>query len=115
MSQHFLKLIQNGAEAQVAQAIEDDPSLAQSRDPQGVSALLWAVYTGQTVIRDFLLKKRAQLGSPLDIFESAATGNEAQLQAILSKDPSAALACAGDGWTALHLAAAFGTRCRPRP
>jgi ankyrin repeat protein len=109
MSQHFLKLIQNGAEAEVAEAIENDPSLAESRDPQGVSALLWAVYTGQTVIRDFLLKKRAQVGAPLDVFEAAATGNEAQLQAILSKDPSAAQAYAGDGWTALHLAAAFGT------
>lgn len=109
MSQHFLKLIQNGAEAEVAEAIENDPSLAESRDPQGVSALLWAVYTGQTVIRDFLLKKRVQLESPLDVFEAAATGNEAQLQALLSKEPSAAQAYAGDGWTALHLAAAFGT------
>jgi uncharacterized protein len=109
MSQHFLKLIQNGAEAEVAAAIEDDPSLAESRDPQGVSAVLWAVYTGQTVIRDFLLKKRTQIDAPLDVFESAATGNEARLQAILSKDPSQAQAYAGDGWTALHLAAAFGT------
>ena len=61
--------------------METDPSLAQYRDPQGVSALLWAVYTGSgwCVI---LLDRLAARGIPLDIFESAATGNEARLQAI---------------------------------
>ena len=44
-----------------------------------------------------------------DLFEAAATGNDAELQAILSKDAAAAEAYSSDGWTALHLAAAFGT------
>ncbi len=109
MSQHFLKLIQSGSVDQVKEALDNDPSLAEYRDAQGVSALLWAVYTGQTAIRDLLSKRRAELGIAADIFEAAATGNEAELQGILSKDGSAALAVSGDGWTALHLAAAFGT------
>ncbi len=109
MSQHFVKLIQSGSASEVIAALENDPSLAQYRDPQGVSALLWAVYTGQTAVRDLLAKKLAELGIPLDVFEAAATGNEVQLQSILTKDASAALAFSGDGWTALHLAAAFGT------
>jgi ankyrin repeat protein len=109
VSQHFVKLIQSGSVSEVTGALENDPSLAHYRDPQGVSALLWAVYTGQTAVRDLLAKKLADLGIPLDVFEAAATGNEVQLQAILSKDASAALAFSGDGWTALHLAAAFGT------
>ncbi|HEX3892638.1 MAG TPA: ankyrin repeat domain-containing protein [Terracidiphilus sp.] len=109
MSQNFIKLIQSGSIDQVNVALEGDPALADSRDPQGVSALLWAVYTGQTAIRDLLLKKRAEMGVALDVFESAATGNEAQLQAILSQDASSAQVFSGDGWTALHLAAAFGT------
>jgi ankyrin repeat protein len=109
VSQHFLKLIQSGSIDQVKEALDGDPLLAQYRDPQGVSALMWAVYTGQTAIRDLLVKKRAELGIVPDLFEAAATGNEAELQAILSKDAAAAEAYSSDGWTALHLAAAFGT------
>ena len=109
MSQHFLKLIQSGSIDKVKEELENDPSLVQYRDPQGVSALMWAVYTGQTAIRDLITKKRAELGIVPDIFEAASTGNEAELQSILSKDASAAHGYSSDGWTALHLAAAFGT------
>lgn len=109
MSQNFLQSIQSGNAAEVAAALENDPSLAQYRDAQGVSALLWAVYTGQTKVRDLLVAKLAALNMPLDVFEAASTGNEARLQAILSEDPAAVQAFSADGWTALHLAAAFGT------
>ncbi len=104
-----MKLIQSGSVDKVKEALEGDPSLADCRDPQGLSALMWAVYTGQTAVRDLLLKKRADLGIALDVFEAAATGSEAELQSILSKDAATAQAFSGDGWTALHLAAAFGT------
>ncbi len=93
----------------MAAALENDPSLAAYRDGQGVSALLWAVYTGQTKIRALLIAKLAVIGVPLDVFEAASTGSEARLQTILSEDAAAAQAFSGDGWTALHLAAAFGT------
>lgn len=109
MSQTFLQLIQSGNAAVVAAALENDPSLAAYRDGQGVSALLWAVYTGQTKIRALLIAKLAVIGVPLDVFEAASTGSEARLQTILSEDAAAAQAFSGDGWTALHLAAAFGT------
>jgi uncharacterized protein len=109
VSQYFIKLIQSGSVVEVTAALDTNPSLAEYRDAQGVSALLWSVYTGQTAIRDLLLKKRREKGVVPDIFEAAATGDEAQLQAILGKDASEAQAFSGDGWTALHLAAAFGT------
>lgn len=109
MSQYFLKQIQSGNVIEVTAALDTNPSLAEYRDPQGVSALLWALYTGQTGIRDLLLKKRRERKTISDVFEAAATGDEAQLQAILGKDASEAHAFSGDGWTALHLAAAFGT------
>ena len=109
MSQAFLKLIQTGATAEVADAVQDDPALAQARDPQGVSALMWAIYSGQGMIRDFLLLQLAAQAADLDAFEAAATGNTARLSTILDDDAASAQALAGDGWTALHLAAAFGT------
>jgi ankyrin repeat protein len=109
MSAPFLKLIQTGATAEVADAVHADPALASSRDPQGVSALLWAIYCGQALARDFLLSRLALDGVPIDIFEAAALGDAAQLRALLAAHPDLTRAFSGDGWTTLHLAAAFGT------
>jgi hypothetical protein len=109
MSSPFLKLIQQGATAEVADQVEADPALAAWRDPQGVSALLWAVYCGQGLVRDFLVARLAADAILLDIFEAAAVGDEAQLQSLLEMEPELAEAFSSDGWTALHLAAAFGT------
>jgi hypothetical protein len=105
----FLRLIQSGATAEVADAIQNDPGLANSRDPQGVSMLLWSVYCGQDLVRNFLLSRLFADGSHLDIFEAAATGDVAQLRFLLQAEPELANSFSGDGWTPLHLAAAFGT------
>jgi ankyrin repeat protein len=109
MSAPFFKLIQTGATAEIADAVQDDPSLASSRDPQGVSPLLWSVYCGQQLVRNFLLARLAADGIALDIFEAAAIGDEAQLTALLGAEPGLAESFSVDGWTPLHLAAAFGT------
>ncbi len=109
MSQHFLKLIQTGVTAEIATALEADPALIETRDPHGVSALLWAVYSGQPIVRDYLLTQLATRGIVLDVFEAAAVGDVLRLEDILTADPGAAHAFSGDGWTPLHLAAAFGT------
>jgi len=109
MSQQFLKHIQRGATVEVADAVAADPALLSWRDPQGVSALLWAIYSGQTLVRDFLLAEMARTGLALDLFESASVGDTAQLATALEADPGAIHSHSGDGWTALHLAAAFGT------
>ncbi len=107
MSQAFFKLIQTGETAEIAGAVQDDPSLARSQDANGVSALLWSVYTGQPLVRDFLLAELAHQHADLDIFEAAATGDTARLAAILDAEPAAIASYSGDGWTPLHLAAAF--------
>jgi ankyrin repeat protein len=109
MSQQFLKYIQRGATVEVADAVAADPSLLTWRDAQGVSALMWSIYSGQTLARDFLLAQFTRTGIALDIFEAAAIGDVVALKTTLSADPSAVRAFSSDGWTALHLAAAFGT------
>jgi ankyrin repeat protein len=109
MSQHFFRLIQTGVTAEIAAAVEADPSLAEARDPQGVSALLCSVYTGQPMVRDYLLAQLAAQGVLLDIFEAAAVGDTLRIEDILTLDPAAVHTFSGDGWTPLHLAAGFGT------
>jgi hypothetical protein len=109
MAAPFLKLIQTGATAEIAEQVHDDPALAVWRDPQGVSALSWSVYFSQPLIRDFLLERLAADGRRLDIFEAATVGDLPQLNRLLAAKPELAHDYSGDGWTPLHLAAAFAT------
>jgi uncharacterized protein len=104
VSQRFLNLIRKGETAEVASAVEEDSSLVAYRDAQGVSALLWSVYTGQTIIRDFLLSRIPEI----DVFEASAVGDPARLQTILGQDAMLVYQASADGWAPLHLAAAFG-------
>lgn len=103
MSQHFFDLIRQGKTAEIAEAVEAQPTLARSRDAQGISALILAVYTQQPVIRDFLLPHLHEL----DIFEAAAVGDCARLSHLIAADAMSVRAVSPDGWTPLHLAAAF--------
>lgn len=109
MSQQFLKFIQRGATVEVADAVAADPTLIHWRDAQGVSALMWSIYSGQTLVRDFLLVELERIGPTLDIFEVAATGNLPALESALAAQPELVQTWSADGWTPLHLAAAFGT------
>ncbi|MDQ1693617.1 MAG: uncharacterized protein QOH85_1152, partial [Acidobacteriaceae bacterium] len=106
MSQGFLDLIKRGDTQRIADWIKDEPQIAESRDAQGVSALLFAVYHGHTVIRDFL-----RSGLELDLPEAAAVGDVPRLEELLGDDPKLAAERANsrsaDGWPLLHLAAAF--------
>ncbi len=106
MSKSFIDLVKRGASTEIASWVEEEPQIAESRDAQGVSALLWAVYSGQTLVRDFL-----RSGLELDLPEAAAIGDTARLQLLLGNDPDLARERANrrsaDGWPLLHLAAAF--------
>ncbi len=75
-----------------------------SRDAQGVSAFLWSIYNQQPLIRDFLVTKLESL----DIFEACALGDCARIEPLLEKEPMLVHQDSADGWSALHLAAAFG-------
>lgn len=103
MSQLFLNMIRRGETAEIAAAVEADATLARCRDAQDVSALMWAVYTQQPVIRDFL---RGHAGD-LDVFEAACVGDCERLQKLIAADAMLARAVSGDGWPPLHLASAF--------
>jgi hypothetical protein len=103
MSQHFFDLIRQGKSAEIAEAVTAQPSVASSRDAQGISALMLSIYTQQPVIRDFLLTHLKDL----DIFEAAAVGNCRRLHQLIAEDATSVRAVSADGWTPLHLAAAF--------
>jgi uncharacterized protein len=104
VSQRFLNLIRSGETAEVAAAVEEDPSLVSCRDAQGVSAFSWSIYSRQPLVRDFLLSRL----SDLDIFECSALGDCDRLEKLLQQNAMLIHDSSPDGWAPLHLAAAFG-------
>jgi len=73
-----------------------------SRDKQGLSPALHALYRGEIAEAESLLPDEP------NIFEAAAFGRQKRLGELLASDPGLAHAFSGDGFTALHLAAFFG-------
>ena len=105
MSQQFLNLVRSGDTAKIASEVEANPAVARCRDAQGVSALMWSVYAGQPLVRDFL---RLHAGD-LTISEAACLGDCDCLRRLISADAMRTWEVSGDGWPPLHLAAAFAS------
>ncbi len=105
MSQHLLNMIRRGQAAEIAALVTEIPAAARSRDAQGVSVLMWSIYTRQAEITGSL----RPLAGELDVFEAAALGDCGRLHAILAADALQARAMSPDGWAPLHLAAGFAS------
>ncbi|HEX5235956.1 MAG TPA: ankyrin repeat domain-containing protein [Silvibacterium sp.] len=103
MSQHLLNMIRRGQAEEIAGLVADAPEAARARDAQGVSMLMWSIYTRQPGITGLL---RARAGE-LDVFEAAALGDCERLREILAGNAMQVWAVSADGWAPLHLAAAF--------
>ena len=88
----------------VAELLAADPTLANARDDAGVSALLLARYRSDRPVMDALLAADPDM----DMFTAAALGHIDRLRHRLDEDPERVTEFAGDGFTALHLAAFFG-------
>jgi ankyrin repeat protein len=73
-----------------------------SRDKQGLSPAMHALYRGETAEAETLLPDEP------NVFEAASFGREERLEELLEGDPGLARAFSVDGFTALHLAAFFG-------
>jgi ankyrin repeat protein len=104
MSQLLLNMIRRGQTEELAAIIAESPEAARSRDAQGISMLMWSIYTRQPVIVNCLRPAAGEL----DVFEAAALGDCERLHEILIADAMQVWAVSADGWAPLHLAAAFG-------
>ncbi|MBI4916529.1 MAG: ankyrin repeat domain-containing protein [Acidobacteria bacterium] len=100
----FLAAVTAGDTAEMEGLLAEDPSLAEARDGQGVSAVLLAAYHGQPAARDLLAGRKATL----DVFEAAALGDCERLGTLVGKDLGAARAVSPDGFPVVALAAFFG-------
>jgi ankyrin repeat protein len=95
--------ITDGDTAVIEQILRADPSLAgTSRD--GISPLRAAAYGGHADLAPQL----EALGAHPDAYDAAALGDVDRVREAVDEAPEVATARAGDGFTALHLAAWFG-------
>ena len=104
MSQEFIDAATKGDVARVKEMLTADPSLAESKDENGVSVILKAAYYGKRDVVDALLASGVQL----NIFEAAATGQTERVRELTKQDSALANAYSPDGFTPLGLAAFFG-------
>jgi ankyrin repeat protein len=103
----FLAVVTGGDSARVRALLEESPSLAGAKDESGVSAPLLALYHRKRETAELLLARKEAL-APLDVFEAAAFGRTARLEALLDEEPALVDAYAPDGFFPLGLAAFFG-------
>lgn len=96
--------IDAGDEAAVRAVLEADPGVASTRDADGVSATLHALYHGRGAIAQIV----ASALPSLDVFEAAALGHAGRLRQLLDEDRALARSFTADGFTALHYPAFFG-------
>jgi ankyrin repeat protein len=104
MSQEFIDAATQGDVAKIKEMLAADPSLAQSKDQDGVSVILKATYYGKRDVVAALLAS----GVELNIFEAAATGQTDRVRTLIENDPALVNAYSPDGFMPLGLAAFFG-------
>lgn len=104
MSQEFIDAATQGDVAKVKEMLQADPSLAGSRDENGLSVVLKALYYGKRDVVELLLAS----GVELNLFEAAATGQTDRVRTLVQQEPANVSSYSPDGFTPLSLAVFFG-------
>lgn len=99
-----LTTIQRGDLEGLKHVLSIDPASAAVRNAAGVSALVLARYANRADMVEALLAAEPEL----DVFEASMFGSPDRLSEILRTSPGSVAAWSPDGFTALHLASAFG-------
>ncbi|HET6319279.1 MAG TPA: ankyrin repeat domain-containing protein [Chloroflexota bacterium] len=105
-SEALLAAIRAGETARAQDILEQRPELASAIGPDGLSALMTALYHNQSAIAQTLLTRRA--AESLTVHEAAAVGALPRLEELVTGDPSLVNAWSVDGFQPLGLAAFFG-------
>jgi ankyrin repeat protein len=103
-SKEVLGAIQDGNVEQLRALLAEDAALAGTRDANGVSALMLAIYQQRKDLADAL---RVKLNA-FDIFEASSLGRSDLVEEMIQQKPALANTWSGDGFTPLHFAAFFG-------
>lgn len=83
--------------------VSENPAAASARDPDGLSAVLHALYRGRGEMVAVLLA----MGPELDVFDASAVGDTERVRALLHAEPELMNTWSADGFNPLHLAVFF--------
>ena len=103
---NVFELIDAGDGDMLRDELERDPDLAGTRNADGLSPVLYALYNGKSKLVEPLL----DANPPLDVFDAAAVGRTRGLEELLDGEPGLVTSWSKDGFTPLHLAAWFGEK-----
>jgi ankyrin repeat protein len=84
--------------------VRTDPTVVSARTPEGVPALMMALYYAQNEIAELLASQRSEV----DFFEAVALGQKDRVEESIGASRELIGQHASDGFTGLHLAAFFG-------
>src|SRR3712207_4066411 len=99
--QHLFDGIKRGDIETVRTLLEQTPTLANARDTNGLSAVLFSMYYQQPCIGRLLAEK----ASAVSIFQGAAVGDDRRVRELLQLGLEEANAVAADGFEPPRLAA----------
>lgn len=102
-AEDLVAAVKAGDAAPVAEIVSAAPSLATTRDTDGISVLMLSRYRSNRAVTDALLAADPDL----DVFEAAALGYLDRLRELVGEDPARMGAMSADGYTPLHFAAFF--------
>jgi uncharacterized protein len=102
----FLDAVKKGDADRIDRLLKQDPTLANAREKNGVSAIFLALYRGNRAAALAIASKKSEL----DVFESSALGDVERLKSTLNQDPASLHSYSPDGFTALALAAYLGQK-----
>lgn len=104
MANELFEAIKAGRADEAVRLVRETPALVRSRDANGASPILLAVYYGKRDIANAL----ADAAGSIDLFEACALGRVERIKELLRQDPSLVSAYAPDGFPPVGLAAFFG-------
>lgn len=102
MSAELIEAVKAGDSDRVAGLLQQDSSLLSAKSPDGISAILLALYHGKPEIARLFVDR----GAVLDLHEAAATGRLDRLKELAT--PDRVNEAAADGFQPLGLACYFG-------
>jgi uncharacterized protein len=100
----LFKAIRSDDLEHVKHLVSSDPGLLNATGSNGVSGIMYALYTGRTSIAQLLASKRGTL----DLFEASGLGHLDKVRHVVQNNPGLAASYSPDGFSALALAAHFG-------
>jgi len=102
----FLDAVKKGDTARMNQLLNENPTLSNATEKNGVSAIFLALYRGNKTGALAIASKKPEL----DVFEASALGDLERLKNIVNNDPASVSSYSPDGFTALALSAYLGQK-----